>query len=98
MSVDSGWNISALFGPFLCGLYGIFKAQLIYMHLPTKLDELVALAVKIDDCLWKERRASSCPPNQLKTHLLWYGPGVYFQQILQNIYVSFQPQYIYRAP
>uniref|UniRef100_A0AAV2K7B5 CCHC-type domain-containing protein n=1 Tax=Knipowitschia caucasica TaxID=637954 RepID=A0AAV2K7B5_KNICA len=59
VTAESGWNPTALFDAFLNGLNDHVKDQLAPLDLPETLDELIALAIKIDRRLI-EREHEKC--------------------------------------
>ena len=61
LTKDSGWNSSCLFDAFLHGLAEPIKDQLISLELPSDLDSLISLSIRIDNCLQEreEERARS---------------------------------------
>lgn len=56
LAAESGWNSSALFAAFLHGLSAPMKDHLVPLDLPTDLDALVALAIKINKQLQERVR------------------------------------------
>lgn len=57
LATDSGWNATALFDVFLDGLPGRIQDLLVPLDLPSDLDSLIALAIRIDHRL-QERQGS----------------------------------------
>jgi hypothetical protein len=65
IAADSSWNAPSLLDAFYHGLSGRIKDELAARDLPTDLDHLVALAVRIDGRLrerWRERAQVSVSP------------------------------------
>ena len=51
LTTDSGWKSSSLFDAFLHGLAEPIKDQLISLKLPSDLDSLISLSIRIDNRL-----------------------------------------------
>ena len=65
LTAESSWNPEALFDTFIEGLSEPLKDQLTPLDLPDGLDALIALAIKIDKCLFERelgRSRSACSP------------------------------------
>ncbi len=56
------WNEQALSARFLEGLSGEIKEEILSRDLPTRLDLLVELAIRLDKCFALRRRARYSPP------------------------------------
>lgn len=56
LAVESGWNSESLFGAFQHGLTNTIKDKLVSRELPDSLDDLIALAIRIDSHLRERRR------------------------------------------
>eukprot|EP00064_Thunnus_orientalis_P019626 superscaffoldBa00004989_g19750 len=61
IAAESDWNQPALFDVFLDGLSDTIKDQLPPLDLPAELDLLIALAIKIDKCLYERERGRTRP-------------------------------------
>ncbi|KAI5610531.1 nephrocystin-4-like [Silurus asotus] len=59
-ATDSGWNPTALYDAFYRGLAAEVKDELAARELSSSLDDLIALATRIDRCL-QERRVEHTP-------------------------------------
>lgn len=55
LSAGSGWNEESLQAVFSNGLSKINKDELVSHPETTKLDELVSLAIRVDNRLWELR-------------------------------------------
>lgn len=77
LAADSGWNPIALFDAFLNGLNDNLKDQLAPLDLPKTLDELIALAIKIDRRLTEREleKFRSTPQPYRGRHNLQRSPG-----------------------
>ncbi len=64
---DSGWNASSLFDAFVHGLSDQIKDQLAPLELPSDIYSLIALCIKIDNCLREreKKRERDIPPEVL---------------------------------
>ena len=69
LAADSGWNTPALIDAFMNGLQDSIKDQLAPHELPTDLDSIIAMSIRIDNRLHerqKERiRTSARPPSHM---------------------------------
>uniref|UniRef100_A0AAQ5Z1J7 CCHC-type domain-containing protein n=2 Tax=Amphiprion ocellaris TaxID=80972 RepID=A0AAQ5Z1J7_AMPOC len=66
LAVASGWNDVALQGAFQFGLSDAVKDELAMRDESSSLDELIALAIRLDNCIWERHRAepgSHSPPS-----------------------------------
>ena len=59
MAADSGWNSAALFDAFVSGLSDSLQDQLAPLDLPTDLDSVISMAIRIDNRLTERRRNKS---------------------------------------
>lgn len=65
LAADSGWNAASLCDAFLFGLSDTLKDHLVPLELPSDLDTLISLAIKIDTRL-SERERSRGPTSSHK--------------------------------
>ena len=74
LAAEGTWNPDALLVTFLHGLSEEVKDELAARELPTDLDSLITLTIRIDGRLWERRREnrSDCGPNRSLRDPTWH--------------------------
>ena len=62
LAAESGWNDEALQGVFLNALDDVVKNELVSREDPTGLDQLIALAIRVDNWLHERHRERTFQP------------------------------------